>query len=72
MCGAGCNACQHDVVQQPCCAGHSRSLAAAEPALYLSPPCTGRSVTILPAALDPHSLASVPSTGFGSASFTFR
>ncbi|PRW18296.1 Solute carrier family 35 member F6 [Chlorella sorokiniana] len=30
-----------------------------------------RSVTILPAALDPHSLASVPSTGFGSASFTF-
>lgn len=30
-----------------------------------------RSVTILPAALSPHSLASVPSTSFGGASFTF-
>lgn len=32
---------------------------------------TRRSVTILPAALSPHSLASVPSTSFGGASFTF-
>ncbi|KAL4457997.1 hypothetical protein ABPG75_012862 [Micractinium tetrahymenae] len=30
-----------------------------------------RSVTILPAALSPHSLASVPSISFGDASFTF-
>ncbi|KAL4418661.1 hypothetical protein ABPG77_003579 [Micractinium sp. CCAP 211/92] len=30
-----------------------------------------RSVTILPAALSPHSLASVPSASFGDASFTF-
>ena len=41
-----------------------------DPARHPSP--AGRSVTILPAALDPHSLASVPSTGFGSARFTFR
>lgn len=33
-------------------------------------PCC-RSVTILPAALSPHSLASVPSASFGDASFTF-
>lgn len=35
-------------------------------------PAPRRSVTILPAALSPHSLASVPSASFGGASFTFR
>lgn len=40
--------------------------------LPLLPCAPYRSVTILPAAMSPHSLASVPSASFGDASFTFR
>lgn len=39
--------------------------------VFLFPTVCRRSVTILPAALSPHSLASVPSASFGGASFTF-